>query len=315
MPILFILNSNSGNRATDALHSEINSWAAECGLSCEIRMLPLKNADDLFENIGYYSLVVIGGGDGTISSIIGKLTALKNTTIPPLSFIPLGTGNDLCRELGLLKLWSESAPKTYLDAILKGSTSYLSLCQWNQQSNGGFFTNYLSIGFDSAVVQGFQERRWRNSKILSPMGRLGNRIAYLVEALRKTGTVLPPLEVYATNDASLNSEIKNAAGILITNIKSYLGLGTSSPKSNPSDNLIELVVFPSCLSYASCMVPKIELLKPIVLGSAERWNIRGLGPYQNGTALPIQCDGDLIGNVVKGELSASVTTSVTLKLP
>jgi diacylglycerol kinase family enzyme len=278
-------------------------------------MLPLQNTDDLFEDVSSYSLVVIGGGDGTISSMIGRIATLKNTVIPPLAFIPLGTGNDLCRELGLLKLWSKNVPTTYLDAILKGSLYSLSLCQWNQQANGGLFTNYLSIGFDSAVVQGFQEVRWRESRILSPLGRLGNRISYFIEAIRKAGTVLPPIEVYSPDDTSLNLEVKNAAGILITNIKSYLGLGTSSPTSNPSDNLIEIVVFPSCFSYASCMVPNFKLLKPRVLGSAQRWNIRGLGPYQNKAALPIQCDGDLMGHVVRGELSASVLTSVTLRLP
>jgi hypothetical protein len=140
-------------------------------------------------------------------------------------------------------------------------------------------------------------------------------MAYFIEALRKAGTALPPIEIYSPDDATLNMEINNAAGILITNIKSYLGLGISSPISNPHDNLIEVVVFPSCFSYASCMVPNIKFLKPKLLGSAPRWNIRGLDDFQNNPPLPIQCDGDLVGNLAKGELSASVLTGVTLKLP
>lgn len=315
MQILFILNSYSGNRTIHTLRAKIERWATERGIAYQIRMLPLQKNEELFNSVESYSLLIIGGGDGTISSTVGKLATLKDVKIPPLAFIPLGTGNDLCRELGLLKCWSNNSPESYLDAILKGSTSSLSVCQWNQQANGGLFTNYLSIGFDSAVVKGFQESQWRDSRILSPLGRLGNRIAYFIEGLRKAGTVLPPIEVYSPDDANLNMEIRNAAGILITNIKSYLGLGTSSPISNPHDNLIELVVFPSCFSYASCMVPNIELLKPKVLGSAQRWNIRGLGSSQNNTVLPIQCDGDLMGNVVKGELSVSVLKSVTLQLP
>jgi len=299
MAILFILNSHSGNRTINALRARIERWAVERGITYHIRMLPLQEDEELFDRIENYSLLVIGGGDGTISSTISKLSTLKGLTIPPLAFIPLGTGNDLCRELGLLKFWSDNAPELYLDAILNGSTSSLSICQWNQQKNGGLFTNYLSIGFDSAVVQGFQHGNWRNSRILSPMGRLGNRIAYFIEALRKAGTVLPPIEVYSPDDATLNMEIKNAAGILITNIKSYLGLGISSPISNPHDSLIEIVIFPSCFSYLSCMVPNIKFLKPRVLGSAKKWNIRGLGPSQNNAALPIQCDGELMGNVVR----------------
>lgn len=315
MPILFILNSLSGNSTIKPLCAKIERWASERQVPCQIRMLPLQKNEELFENVENCSLVIVGGGDGTISSAISQLTRLKDRAIPPLSFIPLGTGNDLCRELGLLKLWSNNPAESYLDAILNGSTCSLSVCQWHQQANSGLFTNYLSIGFDSAVVKGFHEGRWRDSRILSPLGRLGNRIAYFIEALRKAGTVLPPIEIYSPDDATLNMEVRNAAGILITNIKSYLGLGISSPICNPHDSMIEVVVFPSCFSYASCMVPDIKFLKPKLLGSAARWNIRGLTASENNTSLPIQCDGDLVGNVVKGELSTSVLTGVTLKLP
>ena len=105
--------------------------------------------------------VVLAGGDGTMT---GAAIALRETGLP-LGILPLGTGNDLARSLGL-PLDAEGAA----GVILAGSTRRIDL----GSVNGHPFFNVASIGLTTEITRRLNRATKR---------RLG-RLAYPFTAFR-----------------------------------------------------------------------------------------------------------------------------------
>ncbi len=84
-------------------------------------------------------VVIIGAGDGTISSVAGQLA----NTAATLGIIPLGTGNDFARALGI--------PPDIAGAchvIAEGHAAAVDLGRFDS----GYFVNEASVGFSGWVV-------------------------------------------------------------------------------------------------------------------------------------------------------------------
>ncbi len=83
--------------------------------------------------------VIVGGGDGTISSVVGYV-ARRDVV---LGILPLGTGNSFARTIGLpLSL------KGAVDNLINGKVVDVDL----GIKNGDYFANLASIGFNAQVV-------------------------------------------------------------------------------------------------------------------------------------------------------------------
>jgi diacylglycerol kinase (ATP) len=94
--VLVVVNSNA-SRAEAAL-PELSSWFTE---NCHARLVVSKSERELRRELDEHGrevdLIVIGGGDGTISKALPQLLKLKR----PFAVLPLGTANDFARTLGL----------------------------------------------------------------------------------------------------------------------------------------------------------------------------------------------------------------------
>ena len=86
------------------------------------------------------SLVIVGGGDGTISSIV-DFFAYQDVV---LGILPLGTGNSFARTLGI-PLTIEGAA----DVIAGGKVADIDLGRINDD----YFANIASLGFSAKVAQ------------------------------------------------------------------------------------------------------------------------------------------------------------------
>ena len=117
--------------------------------------------------------VVMAGGDGTIS---GAAPALRDTGLP-LGILPLGTGNDLARTLGL-----PTEPEGAAGVILAGKTRRIDLgCV-----NGHLFFNVASLGLTVDISRRLSKaakRRlgklayaWAAMRVVLGAGRFGAQI-------------------------------------------------------------------------------------------------------------------------------------------
>ena len=172
-------------------------------------------------------LIVSAGGDGTHHNVINGL--LKSTV--PLGFLPLGTGNDLAKGIGI-SMDMRAAAKTLLqgrvreiDLASTGSTAYACVA---------------GAGFDSVVNRYANERvRWLTG---SP--------AYLWSLLHCMEEYRPkPLEITA-DPHSFSGDVLFA---VVGNCASYGGGIRLAPRAKLDDGLLDVCVIP----YMS----RLELLR------------------------------------------------------
>jgi YegS/Rv2252/BmrU family lipid kinase len=92
------------------------------------------------EHAALVDFVVLGGGDGTMNA---AAEALLKTRLP-FGILPLGTGNDLARSLGI-----PAEPLAAVDIILKGERRAIDLgC-----ANDRLFFNIATIGLSARVAK------------------------------------------------------------------------------------------------------------------------------------------------------------------
>ncbi len=149
MRVLVIVNP--GASRAEAVTRDLSRWFSAHAASTFIRadsIEELKRAIDAYGSSA--DRIVIGGGDGTISSALPELLRLGK----PLAVLPLGTANDFARTLGVPA-----------DAIEAAETA-LSGCEHRidiGSVNGRPFINVASVGLAAKVTEAQStalKRRW-----------------------------------------------------------------------------------------------------------------------------------------------------------
>jgi YegS/Rv2252/BmrU family lipid kinase len=148
--VLVVVNPNA-SRAEAALPG-LSSWFGE---NCDARIVVTKSKKERMRELeahgGEADLIVIGGGDGTISTALTQLLKLKR----PFAVIPLGTANDFARTLGL-----PSDPLEAAKIALNGREHRIDVGLVNDRP----YLNVASVGVASKVTELQSKelkRRWR----------------------------------------------------------------------------------------------------------------------------------------------------------
>ncbi len=160
-------------------------------------------------------LIVIGG-DGTINMAVQSL-AKSNL---PLAVIPAGTGNDFARTLGL----DLKDPIKNLDTYLNSPASVIDVGVVGDR----YFVQILSTGFDSLVNE-------RANALPLIKGRMKYNIAIILELLK-----FQPKKYHFVVDG-VSFETK-AMLIAVANGNCYGGGMLISPKSNPQDGILDIMI-------------------------------------------------------------------------
>ena len=164
---LLLANPTSGGGKGERIKAKVTRSLLEkeiqfldiSGSSYESATVSLESALKLHPEAE--SLILVGG-DGLVHLAIQKLAG---TGIPVL-LVPAGTGNDLARALGL----DLSQPENSLELLQAKSPTSIDL----GISNGEYFADILSTGFDSVVNERANRMRWIR-------GRLKYNLAILLE--------------------------------------------------------------------------------------------------------------------------------------
>lgn len=106
-------------------------------------------------------LVVVGGGDGTISAVVDAFVG----TDAVMGVIPLGTGNSTAHTLGI-----PQSIKRAVDAIVRGAVTDVDLGKIGDD----YFMNVVSIGLSAEAARNTPDR----------LKKLLGKIAYLVTGAR-----------------------------------------------------------------------------------------------------------------------------------
>ena len=150
MHVLVIVNPGASRAETAP--RELSQWFSANATStfvCTNSIEDLKQALDVHGPNA--DRIVIGGGDGTISSALPELLRLNK----PLAVLPLGTANDFARTLGVPADAMEAA-----EVALSGREHRIDV----GRVNGRPFINVASVGLAAKVTEEQStklKRRWR----------------------------------------------------------------------------------------------------------------------------------------------------------
>ena len=100
--------------------------------------------------VGYDTLVVLGG-DGVIHEVVCGLMSPPRERRPRLAVLPLGSGNDYARTLGMARNDVEAA----FAQIVRGTPRSVDV----GRVNGTYFAETLSFGLDAAIALDTTARR------------------------------------------------------------------------------------------------------------------------------------------------------------
>jgi YegS/Rv2252/BmrU family lipid kinase len=175
-----ILNAGAGAGNPQEQASSIENKLRERGLTAHAILL--DHGDDLAARVaravdGGASMVIGGGGDGTLSTIAGQLAG----TGVPLGVLPLGTLNHFAKDLGI-PLELDPA----LDVIAQGHSTEVDV----GEVNGKVFINNSSLGLYPEVVRDREMQQHRLGR-----GKWAALLAASVHACRRYPVLSVQMEV------------------------------------------------------------------------------------------------------------------------
>ncbi|MCC6981246.1 MAG: hypothetical protein IT343_23185 [Candidatus Melainabacteria bacterium] len=183
---------------------------------------PGMDLQEIFHHAPHPDLVVAAGGDGTVRCALGAVARFRPRI--PVGILPLGTGNQLARNLGI---YEENILGDPLDdaiqVLMTGKPMPIDL----GVMNGEYFCVAAGAGPLSDAVISTDHQEKVNWKMLAYASSMIQTLA------------LPPVNFRLTTVGE--SFIVRAAGVFITNI-SDLGVGKLSDTAELNDGLLDLCV-------------------------------------------------------------------------
>jgi YegS/Rv2252/BmrU family lipid kinase len=239
--VLFLINPVSGKLAgqslKDCIISELNGVLDHGGYDIEYSARDIEKQCN--NHLSNYEIVVVAGGDGTISQIVKVIVGLEKK--PKLGIIPIGTGNDLANSLGILHLYKSQGLGALLKVILRCKVVKMDILGLG---NKFIFLNYLGIGSDAKISCDFDRLRYM-PVFRNVCSCFLNKAFYGLLALKNIFYRIPfDVEIRYENEHSTTEIIslnKGLREIVITNTKIYAGMELSS-KCRMDDGKFEVTV-------------------------------------------------------------------------
>ncbi|MBM4309818.1 MAG: hypothetical protein FJ119_02565 [Deltaproteobacteria bacterium] len=240
--ILFLVNPVSGAGAGVPLAARI-AHEMRCRMPEGFYDISFTTADSTAQArdlAPYYETVVAAGGDGTISHIARGIAGLKEP--PRLGVIPLGTGNDCARSLGLLPILRQGGLEALIDLNIAGPIRPVDMLTFGQRI---MFISYAGLGRDAAIAAAFDRVR-RRAPFSTLCAKGGSKLLYFFIGLACAWhTCAPGIDVsYQAPDGS-SHELhfpQPLCQLIIGNIDSYGGGVRISSKTRMDDGLFEVAI-------------------------------------------------------------------------
>lgn len=276
-----LLNPASGRRRGARHRERLRALAAAHGLTFEesasaadLATRARRAAEEGVERL------LVGGGDGTWHWAAQGLAGGETALAP----IPLGTGNDLARELG----YPLDAERAFA-AALTGTVTRIDLGRIGER----LFCGVAGVGFDAAVAEHARSRvRW-----------LRGPAVYAWATLVTLARYRPPTIELTIDGETLRAEVWFVA---FANTSHYGGGMRIAPGADPADGLLDVVlvrrtgrlrllaVFPRVYRGTHLGHPAVEVRR------VARLALR-VTPRQR-----INADGEGLGETGEGALAVSV---------
>lgn len=218
-----------------------------CGSGCRIQDLVTSRLMEAGAEV--YGVVAGIGGDGTHAAVINGLMRYRNACGGRLgckyAFIPLGTGNDIAKSLGIRIQDDYSARdlRRAVSTILHGADYCLDL----GVLNGTYFADALTVGLDSRILSERNTRKRALEKI--PLLRFLSKGRFLYTlSMGSRFFQHAPVEGSIVVDGVpwYHGKLIN---VVVNNTRIYAGDFDFSKDAYPDDGLLDVVLFNAHVDY------------------------------------------------------------------
>jgi len=245
--ITFIINPISGQGQGNQVFKKLPEIMASFGFkkdewySCFTSNNILE--DDVLSLLNDSKRIIIVGGDGTIGQFLNRLRISPSNA--EVGLIPLGTGNDLARTLGIYNLYHQKGLLACIKRLIRARSTEFDI--WDVSGSKTLAT-YLSVGMDAAVLHDFDVAR-KNNKL--PKSVLINKLFYLIKGISRISyRIKNPVTVTIHNAESRQTfNIEGACCCLIGNINSYAGGGSPFRRAIFNDKKLDVVIVKNFWTY------------------------------------------------------------------
>jgi diacylglycerol kinase (ATP) len=171
-----------------------------------------------------WQTIVAAGGDGTLNEVINGIG--ENLGEARVGLLPLGTGNDFARSIGMPVDLEEA-----IEVIRAGDTREVDLVRVTSDEVR-YFVNVSAGGFSGLV----------NEKLTPEMKQTWGPLAYL----RGAAAALPELRAYRTTLAFDNAEsiMLELYNVVVANGRYVAGGRLIAPDAEIDDGLLDVVLIP-----------------------------------------------------------------------
>src|SRR5260221_1359597 len=280
MSTLVILNPWSGRGRGAASRGEVEEGLRESGLPFDIvDTTGPGHAIGLAREASRAGTkrILVAGGDGaiheTVNGLLGEPPAADGATRPALGVIPLGTGNDFAKLVGVYKL----PPRVAALQMMRASETLFDVGRCGSEH----FDNIMGVGFDAETV-----------RHANRIKRLRGLAVYLAAIYRTfLSFKAPHLEVSSQEHRESGPMMMLAACIGVSGGGSFY----LAPKADPTDGLLDVCLIRKVgLMTFLKSVPKVmkgthTSLDEVTLYRTKSVTIRS----QDGAPLVLQLDGEL----------------------
>jgi diacylglycerol kinase (ATP) len=273
--ILLLTNVQAGSADDEKL--DVAVAALRRSATVEVRVTSRQTElDDVLDHLGRRQLVV-AGGDGSFHGVVAALNRRNELRQTVLGLIPVGTGNDFARAVGI-PLDPEAAAR----AVLAGKVGPIDLVV---DDAGDVVVNNVRVGMGADASR--QAIKWKER-----LGRLGYAIGAAKAALRPN-----VLRVLILVDEELVADVDRAVLDISVGNGATVGGGLPvNPAADPHSGQMDVV-----LSFAVGPVARIgygiDLLRSRHLTRSDVLHRRGNTVSISGTAFYPSSDGEISGPV------------------
>jgi len=221
-------------------------------------------------------VIVVAGGDGTLNEVVNGLHPLHQKMC--IGLVPLGTGNDFARTMGLPASIEEN-----LEILRFGKRTRIDVVRVNSKKASRYFVNVSAGGFSGIVGE----------KMTPQIKRTWGPLAYV----RGAAAALLELHAYKT-DIELDDREHFSAelyNVVVANGRFVAGGLPIAPTADPTDGRLEVVLIPKlgagemALLAAEIVLGKHLSSKATIFRQARKIVVRSRsGMYFN-------VDGELVG--------------------
>src|SRR5690349_16813026 len=223
--MLMITNADAGSTDRDSIDLALGVLRAQG----EVEVAASRDPDELNQIVDQAGdrTVVIAGGDGSLHAVVAALHERDDLAGRTLALLPLGTGNDFARALGL-PLEAEAAARV----IVAGTPRPVDLIV---EESGGVVVNSVHAGV--SVQASRSAAKWKSRFSPIGLGILGYPIGAALTALH------PSVRLTVEADGEIIARANQRLLMVVIGNGTSVGGGAElTPEADPGDGYADVMV-------------------------------------------------------------------------